>query len=114
MKKSIIAQIIVEGVHCWSNCTLDEVIYLKDLHRHQFNITASAKVDHANRDIEFIQLGHKIKDHLHKRFWHEKLKLLHFGSMSCEMICEEILAHFKELSFVEVWEDRENGARVER
>jgi hypothetical protein len=40
--------------------------------------------------------------------------VLEFGPMSCEAIGEWLLEQFPELYKVEVWEDWENGAIIER
>ena len=40
--------------------------------------------------------------------------VLEFGPMSCESIGEYLLDQFPELYKVEVWEDWENGAVIER
>ena len=40
--------------------------------------------------------------------------VLEFGSMSCEAIGEWLLEHFPNLYKVEVFEDGENGAIIER
>ena len=41
------------------------------------------------------------------------MRTLEFGSQSCEMLAKEILIRF-DAEWVEVWEDEENGARVDR
>ena len=41
------------------------------------------------------------------------MRTLEFGPMSCEMLAREILNRF-DCEWVEVWEDQENGARVEK
>lgn len=99
----------VEGTHFWAECPFGEVAYLKDPHRHVFHIKAFKFVDHADRDIEFIMLKHRIKEHLGSHYYNYFLKLHEFGGMSCEMIGEELINEFG-LCQVEVSEDGENGA----
>jgi len=113
----------VEGTHNWPECPFDEVSYLRVPHRHIFHIKAYKIVTHSDRDTEFIMLKHKIKKYLIGRYWSgwEKNKelgksglgLCEFGSMSCEMIAEELCNEFN-LSRCEVSEDEENGAIITR
>lgn len=114
MNAQTITTVVVEGVHYWPNCTIDEVGYLSHPHRHLFKIKAFCKVNHDDRDVEFILLGHQIKHYLAVKYWNKNLELLNFGSLSCESIGKEILKVFGGIWAVEVWEDDENGARVER
>lgn len=111
MATKIIARLNIEGIHRWADCPLAEVEYLKNLHRHIFQIHAKAHVTHANRDIEFIQLSHKIKTYLHENYFSTYYQCLFFDSMSCEMIAEELLNTFN-LCECEVNEDGEGGAIV--
>lgn len=101
----------VEGVHCWANCPIEEVSYLRNIHRHMFGIKAYVTVNHDDRDVEFIWLKHQIQDYLVTKYFDTTLKLCNFGGMSCEMIGKELGDKFK-LSRVEVNEDGENGAIV--
>lgn len=95
-----------EATHNWTNCNIDEVLYLKYPHRHIFWIKAFKNVDHADRDVEFIVMKRQIQQYLQERYPSHN-----FGSMSCEMIAQELLEHFQ-LSRCEVSEDNENGAIV--
>lgn len=101
----------IEGVHHWPACPLEEVAYLRDLHRHMFHIKAYANVSHGDRDIEFIVLKHKILNWFYDGWFDSELRLFNFGSMSCEMIAERLIEEFN-LSRCEVSEDGENGAIV--
>ena len=101
----------VEGVHCWPECPLEEVAYLRDPHRHVFHIKAFANVSHDDRDIEFIVLKHKILNWFYDGWFDSKLRLFNFGPMSCEMIAKRLIDEF-DLSRCEVSEDGENGAIV--
>lgn len=110
MNKAIFCTLEVEGLHHWSDCDIEEVSYLKNLHRHMFGITAYKSVTHSNRDIEFIKLKHEVKDYLCK-YYQERYECLNFGNMSCEDIAIKLI---KDLDLIacEVTEDGENGAMV--
>lgn len=101
----------LEGTHNWPNCPFEEVAYLRVPHRHVFHVTAWAPVDHADRDIEFIMLKHKIKEYMANTYYDEEQKLHVFGASSCEMLAKELCLEFN-LSACEVNEDKENGAIV--
>lgn len=101
----------VEGLHHWPNCHIAEVSYLKDLHRHVFHIKAHKQVTHSDRDVEFIELKHKINYYLKQEYWDGNQRLMHFGAQSCEMLAKELITKFN-LSKCEVSEDGENGAIV--
>lgn len=103
----------VEGVHQWSSCSIDEVMYLRDTHRHIFFIEAHADVSHSDRDIEFIELQHKIRKFIYDKYWDSQLGLCRFENMSCEMIALELLINFN-LTSCKVSEDNENGSIVTR
>lgn len=95
-----------EATHSWDSCNIEEVSYLKNEHRHVFYIVAYKKVNHANRDTEFIVLKHKIENFLRRTYPTRQL-----GSMSCEMLAEKLCERF-DLSKCDVSEDNENGAVV--
>jgi hypothetical protein len=93
-----------EAIHNWPGCPFDEVAYLRDPHRHVFHIKAYKKVNHDDRDVEFIMLKHAINNYLITKY---PLRL--FGAKSCEMLARELIEVFQ-LSKCEVSEDNENGA----
>ena len=103
----------IEGMHFWENAP-EEVSYLRYPHRHIFHIIVEFKVNHNNRDLEFIIMKHKIEKFLKDKFYISIYKLCNFGQMSCEAIAELILDEFRDAVSCEVWEDKENGARLER
>ncbi len=106
METVIYATVSFEATHYWADCPIEEVAYLRNEHRHIFEITAYKEVTHADRDVEFIVLGHRIKEFLAKEYPDHK-----FGGKSCEMIAEQLIRAF-DLSACEVSEDGENGAVV--
>ena len=107
IKKYIQVNLQVEGLHHWIECDLEEVGYLRNLHRHIFHIKAIKEVTHNNRDIEIIMFKNKIISYLKDKYKGN------FGNMSCEDIGEDILVAF-DCHVVEVLEDMENGAIVSR
>lgn len=95
------------GFHCWPNAP-EEVDFLRCPHRHEFYVEVSVRALHADRDVEFITLRHKLDCWLQDNLARDN------GSKSCEMMCDEV-ADFLELSGysvhgVTVSEDDENGA----
>lgn len=118
IKTEVYCTLQVEGVHNWPECDLEEVIYLRDLHRHIFHIKAHKNVSHDDRDQEFIMLKHNIQHYLFREYASEGQDghfmddyVCIFGAMSCEMIAKELIRKF-DLSRCEVSEDNENGAVV--
>lgn len=95
------------GFHRWPEAP-DSRDYLRSRHRHEFNIRASVRVSHSDRDIEFHDLRDMIAD-----WWGPGSKEL--GRMSCEDIALEVkehlhLAHDLTVVSVEVSEDGYDGA----
>lgn len=122
MKKEIWVTLQVQGTHNWPDCPYEDVAFLRDTHRHLFQIKAYKLVTHGNRDIEFIRLKNQILKYLNDTYeiWVGnkqgdttvfEYKMHSFGARSCEMLAEELINHF-ELSQCEVSEDLENGARL--
>lgn len=112
-KTEVFCTVIFEAIHNWPGVVnyaeLEEVKYLQYPHRHRFFFKAHSKVTHSDRDVEFIWLAHRIEEFLHNQFPDRQL-----GSMSCEMLGELILDNFPAVYKVEVSEDNENGAVIER
>ena len=107
----IVARLQLEGIHRWLLCPIEEVNYLRNYHRHVFHIIAHCYVNHSDRDIEFIELTHKIKTHLNDHYYDDMHKCLFFDDNSCEMIASELLHKFN-LDECEVNEDGESGSIV--
>jgi hypothetical protein len=59
-------------------------------------------------------VNRKLQKLLRTYYSRELTNVLEFGSMSCEMIGEWMLSMVPSLYKVEVWEDWENGAIIER
>ena len=116
MKYSEVETYNIEGFHCWPEAkdVFPEVAFLSYRHRHMFHFRCYASVTHTDRDEEFILLNRKIQKGLRITFTSPITNVLEFDRMSCEDIGEWILESFPALYKVEVWEDGENGAIVER
>ena len=100
LKTTVIVSIDVEGIHRWENA------------KHMFHFTAAKQVFHDDRDKEFIMFKRDIIDYLKEKYYNDKARCHLFDYRSCEMLAKEILNEFG-CNWVEVWEDKENGARVE-
>ena len=113
MKTNVIVNLQVDGLHNWPDAenVFPEVAFLSDLHRHMFHITCKKRVNHDDRDVEFIMLKRDIEDYLHQLYWDNDSRCLLFGSMSCEMIARVLYEHF-DLEYCSVFEDNENGAEI--
>lgn len=95
-----------EGIHCWPEAP-EEVRYLKHPHRHIFHVKIGVTVSHANREIEFILLKKRVNEYI------TQMNLAGPHTLSCEMMATMLFQEFQ-ADFVEVSEDGENGARVEK
>ena len=111
MTEEVFCTFQVEGIHCWPDCPIEEVSYLRDPHRHMFHIKAHKPVTHSDRDVEFIWFKHELEEWLSEQYWDASKRALVFGAMSCEMIAKELIEQF-DLNRCEVSEDGENGAIV--
>tara|TARA_B100001057_G_scaffold409402_1_gene424062 strand:- start:266 stop:607 length:342 start_codon:yes stop_codon:yes gene_type:complete len=105
MKTNIIVKLTYAGIHCWKDCPLELVKYLRHPHRHTFYITCKKEVNHDDRDIEIILFKKNILDYIDTVYNGD------FGTMSCEMIAKDLVLEFG-LNYCEVLEDNENGAEV--
>lgn len=96
------------GFHRW-RAAPDKVKFLREWHRHVFQVTVWVYVTHGDREVEFFILKEAVENLTLPRF-HEK-----YFELSCEQIAAELLAllsHEYKVSCVEVNEDGENGALV--
>ena len=113
MKTNVIVKFQVEGLHCWPNAAkvFPEVAFLSDLHRHIFHITCKKKVNHDDRDVEFIIFKRDILEYLRGEYFDEDVRCHQFNSKSCEMLARELYEEFN-LEYCSVFEDNENGAEI--
>lgn len=103
IKSAVVVKLQVEGTHCWPDCPIEDVSFLRNPHRHMFHVKATKEVTHDDRDVEIIMLKRAIEHHLKNGYNGE------FHSMSCEMIARDLIVTFDLLN-CEVLEDGENGA----
>lgn len=114
IKHYVIVNLQVEGIHNFPKAEqiFPEVGFLSSPHRHIFHIKVCCPVTHTNRDKEFIMLKREVIQYLNEIYYSEIVNMLDFENKSCEMIAEDLLCKF-DAKYVEVFEDGENGARVE-
>ena len=112
---TVIVKLAVDGCHNFPKAAelFPEVAFLADRHRHMFHFTVACKVHHDDRDKEFIMLKRDVLAYLQDNYYAESTRTCEFGSKSCEMLGREVFERF-DAEWVEVWEDMENGAKVER
>ena len=110
---NIIINIQVEGLHSWPECSIKEVSFLKEPHRHIFFICCKKKVEHNDRDVEIIRFKREVQYFLLSEFGkgHKNAEGCDFGRMSCEDISLLLLEKFN-LNYCSVLEDNENGAET--
>jgi len=117
-KSEVYCKVVFEAIHNWPGVVnipgLEEVHYLQHPHRHQFVIRAYSRVTHSDRDVEFIWLAHQIEKFVKAKYPSFNGHALDIGSTSCEMLGELVLDNFPQVYKVDVSEDDENGAVMER
>ena len=114
-KTTVIVKLAVDGCHNFPKAAelFPEVAFLADRHRHMFHFTVACAVTHSDRDKEFIMLKRDIIDYINGQYFDDSTRTCEFGPRSCEMLAVEVLQKF-DAEWVEVWEDQENGAKVEK
>lgn len=116
MKKTLIVSLEVEGLHCWPDAPA-EVSFLRHPHRHRFKFVIGIQVSRTDRQKEFFReqdsLRVLVATQLARGIDRSLKGLLDFGSASCELLAE-IIVEATGARWAEVWEDGENGARIER
>lgn len=118
LKRKVIVTNNFRGYHKYAEAP-DNVSFLRNMHRHVFNVKTTIEVFHNERDIEFFQLQNDIENYVKLRF-NEGCNTYIEGIYieSCESLAEAILGHLHKTYpnrsvRVEVWEDNENGAILE-
>jgi len=109
MSTQIYIQTRFEAQHRWVDAP-EDVVFLRNWHRHVFHVKLGMPVKHDNRDIEFFQLKRLLDDYLESG--HPVLATKQF-ELSCEHIASLVLCRFRGI-YCEVSEDGENGAVVVR
>ena len=61
---NVIAKLEIEGLHNWPDAqgVFPEVGFLSNMHRHKWFITAKKRVNHDDRDVEFIMFKRDIEE----------------------------------------------------
>ena len=113
MLKTIFVRYEFEWIHQWKDAP-EQVEFLKNLHRHKFNIEIEFKVNHNDRDLEFFIMKKKIWEAIRYLYQMNKVNFL-YEVESCEQVAQDLLEYFDpeyEVIWIEVNEDWENGARL--
>lgn len=113
MKTKVWVTLSFIGFHCWPAAP-EPVKYLRNLHRHKFNVKVFAYVNHSDREIEFHTLKAQATLALHEMVIPELNSSQH---LSCEMIAEALFLELRRThnvicSDIHVDEDGECGAEV--
>ena len=109
MTTSVYCTFQFEALHCWPNAASvePEVSYLAHPHRHVFHCEARWKVEHSDRDREFILAKQQCVKAVESLFGRDT------STWSCEQWAIELMG-LVNADYVRVAEDGENGAIVER
>lgn len=111
VKTCIVVNFNLEGLHQWTTCDIDQVAYLRNLHRHVFYFTVKVPVTHLDRDIEIIKLKHDLVSYFVTKYFDKEYSCCNFGTKSCEELAVELLT-ITSGHEASVLEDNENGAYV--
>lgn len=109
MKTYVITRNEIEGIHHWNDAP-KIVQYLKNPHRHIFDIRCEFEVKDDDREIEIFIQENRIRNYFKDVYGEPAL----FGRKSCEMIAKEIVKQFENCISCQVLEDGYGGARVQR
>ena len=115
MAARVIAVVRVPGFHRWPEAP-EVVRFLRERHRHVFTVRCEWVVGGDDRQVEFFVAQGWIRSAL--ATWPSDQRGIEFDRRSCETIARnvaEVLSAFgyPAPSAVEVWEDDEDGSRVE-
>lgn len=109
MRKRIFVTTQFEGFHAWEDAP-PEHKYLRSLHRHMFHVRVEKEVREEDREIEFIDFKREVKECIQVLRSSCEEKVIRW---SCETWARVLLERFS-ADKVEVSEDGENGAIVEK
>jgi hypothetical protein len=122
IKKKIMVNTSFRGTHSWpeaSDLAGEDVEFLETEHRHTFHVKAELSVSDSDREVEFFIFQKIVDSTIEVLYGSTESSLVYrLGRRSCEHMCEEIINYLrKDLTnntiSVEVWEDKEVGARVD-
>lgn len=108
------------GLHHWADAP-NEVSFLRSPHRHLFHVKVSITEDHDrhkdSRETEFLLLKAFVDNFLVRSWPTVSPGVKDLGTTSCENIAAQIYEYLMNkgyaVDYVEVFEDGENGARVD-
>ena len=109
LKKSIVISSAFVALHRWKDAP-EKFAFLRDYHRHVFQVWVQIEVRHNDRDVEFFEALEKLNYYLGKELSNRKF------DYSCEEFASLIFAHMQgdyAVTSVLVMEDGENGAVLE-
>jgi hypothetical protein len=118
-KESVVVRTQFDGRHCWANCPIDDVAFLKNDHRHKFFVEVKVPVSHDDRDVEFFMFKGFLDRRIEVLYPQDNNGIKILASRSCEMVAKEIMESMVSEEFNPEWlicsvfEDNENGAEVE-
>lgn len=112
MTTFIVVKNQVEGIHYYGDAP-EEVSFLRQPHRHIFNVETEIEVFHDDRELEFFMTQRVIDKWLKAMDLNKEEGV----PMSCEMIAKHIIRRVQEVYgdrdvTCKVFEDKENGAKV--
>lgn len=110
MLKQIYVSTSFEGIHQWKDAP-NEVKFLRNPHRHIFNVKVWFEVNHNDRDLEFFIMKNKVNTAI-KYCTTQRGGSNLYEVWSCEMIAQDLLEYFSpefKITKIEVNEDWENG-----
>lgn len=114
MQKSIIITTSFVGFHSWPDAP-EEVGFLRQEHRHIFQMKVELKVQHNDRDLEFFMCKKLINERIDQLFNKHPIFDWYQINRSCEQIAEDFY-NFSTLSAsiisIEVSEDGENSGKI--
>ena len=112
MDSFVVCNVTIEGFHYWKDAPL-KYGYLRNNHRHMFNIELYIIVTSLNREIEFIDQQRIIKECILEEFG-DSLGYAQFKGMSCEHIAEWLMNKCPTATYCKVIEDTNGGAVLVR
>lgn len=111
IKRSVVVRANFVGYHSWPGCPHEDVAFLRNMHRHIFYVEIRLGVEKEDRQLEFFQVQHQLKQILSKNY---EVQCFDF---SCETLADNIyqrlVTTYPTLWYVSVFEDNENGAFFE-
>lgn len=121
--RTIIVQTNYQGIHKYQDAP-EQVAFLRNEHRHLFEVSVEIEVFHNDRDIEFFILKEQIDKWIQNHYKDDN-NCWYMDNMSCEAVALYLARYLcniyndpternkrNRMISVSVWEDGENGASV--